>query len=282
MSLEPTKRHLVSVIGRFYDPMGFLSPIVIRFKVLFQELYREKQDWDQQLTGELLQKWNNLIQELRCSSTMYLPRCLWTGVPTESRTCSLYGFCDASKQAYAAVVYLVINGPSGSSVRVLVSKTRVAPLKSQTIPRLELLSAVLLSRLVQSVTEGLGTELNLSQPHCFTDSKVALYWILGEERMWKQFVQHRVLEIRSVLPGDCWKHCPGTENPADLPSKGLPPMELACSRLWTNGPEWMGCPSESNRSQEMEMSEECAIELRAKDRPAVISLIAISDSNDVG
>ena len=282
MTLEPTKRHLVSIVGRFYDPMGYLSPIVIRFKILLQELCRERQDWDQQLTGGLLQKWNNLIQELRCSSTMYLPRCLWTGLPTEDRTCSLYGFCDASKQAYAAVVYLVVKSPSGSSVRFLVSKTRVAPLKSQTIPRLELLSAVLLSRLMRSVTDGLGAELNLSQPHCFTDSKVALYWILGEERVWKQFVQHRVLEVRSVLPGDRWKHCPGTENPAELPSRGLPPMELAGSSLWTNGPEWMGRTTESNQFQEIEMPQECAIELRAKDQPAVVSLIATSNSIDVG
>ena len=142
----------MSVVGRFYDPIGYLSPIVIRFKILLLELCREKQDWDQQLTGELLQKWNNLIQELR---RMYLPRCLWTGLPTEDRSCSLYGFCD---QAYAAVVYLVVNGPRGSSVRFLMSKTRVAPLKSQTVPRLELLSAVLLSRLVRSVTDVLRAQ----------------------------------------------------------------------------------------------------------------------------
>ena len=97
--------------------------------------------------------------------------------------------------------------------------------------------------------------------------------------MWKQFVQHRVLEIRSVLPGDRWKHCPGTENPADLPSRGLPPIELAHSSLWTNGPEWMG---RSNQSQEIEMAEECAIELRVKDRPAVVSLVATNNSIDVG
>ena len=199
------------------------------------------------------------------------------GLPTEDRTCSLYGFCD---QAYAAVMYRVVNGPSGLSARFLVSNTRVAPLKSQTIPRLELLSAVLLSRFV---TDGLGAGLNLSQPHCFTNSKVALYWILGEERVWKQFVQHRVLKIRSVPPGDCWKHCPRTKNPADLPSSGLPPMELARSNLWTDGPQWMmGRPTKSNQFQEMEMPEECATELRTKDRPAVVSLFATSHSIDIG
>ena len=148
---------------------------MIGFKILLQELCREGRDWDQQLTGELLQKRNILIQELRCSSTMYLPR-LWTGLPTENRTCNLYGFCDASKRVYAVVVYLVVNGVSGSSVRFLVSKTSVTPLKCQMIPRLELFSGVLLSRLIRSVTDWLGAELNISQLHCFTDSKVALYW----------------------------------------------------------------------------------------------------------
>ena len=156
--LEPTKRHLVSIVGRFYDPMGLLSPIVIRFKMFFQELCTRRLEWDQTLTGDLLHQWNTLTSELQYSPTMSMPRCIWNGVHGEEdgSTCTLYGFCDASKYAYAAVIYLAIETPVGQVIRVVVSKTRVSPLKSQTIPRLELLSALLLARLM---TESLESEL---------------------------------------------------------------------------------------------------------------------------
>ena len=95
-TLEPTKRHLVSVVGKIYDPIGLLSPIVIRFKILFQELCRERLDWDQPLTEGLLKRWNELVEALNRSHTMCLPRCVWTGIATEDTTTCLYGFCDAS------------------------------------------------------------------------------------------------------------------------------------------------------------------------------------------
>ena len=106
--LEPTKRRLVSIVGRFYDPMGLLSPIVIRFKMLFQELCTRRLEWDQTLTGDLLHQWNTLISELQYSPAISLPRCIWNGVHGEEdgSTYTLYGFCDASKHAYAAVLYL--------------------------------------------------------------------------------------------------------------------------------------------------------------------------------
>ena len=81
--MEPTKRNLVSVVGKFYDPIGFLSPIVSKFKILFQDLCEGKNNWDQPLTGELLRKWEVLISELQNSPPMTLPRCIWTGVPAD-------------------------------------------------------------------------------------------------------------------------------------------------------------------------------------------------------
>ena len=152
------KQNIVSIVGRFYNPLGFPSPIVIRFKILFQELCEKGQDWDQPLTPELLAKWKELIEKLGRCPVMSLPRCIWSGSPSEGVSCSLHGFCDASKHAYAAVVYLVLKSPIGQIVRFVASKTRVSPLKPQTIPRLELLSALLLARLMKSVATSIGTE----------------------------------------------------------------------------------------------------------------------------
>ena len=277
--LEPTKRNVVSIVGRFYDPLGFLSPIVIRFKMLFQELCEKGQDWDQPLIPELLVKWKDLIEELEQCPVMSLPRCIWSGSLSEGVSCSLHGFCDASKRAYAAVVYLVLKSPTGQTVRFIASKTRVSPLKPQTIPRLELLSALLLARLMKSVATSLGTELELEDPTCYTDSEVSLYWIKGIDRVWKQFVQHRVIEIRNLLPSACWRHCPGVDNPADLPSRGATPADLAKNELWLNGPRWIGAVVDEE--PQPEMPAECSIELRVKDRPTVLRVTAIDKQSNI-
>jgi len=108
-----------------------------------------------------------------------------------------------------------------------------------TIPRLELLSALLLSRLIDSVHAALEPELQLDDPVCFSDSKVALFWIQGTRHEWKQFVENRVNTIWSLVAPHHWKHCPGKENPADIPSRGMSARDLADSPLWQCGPDWL-------------------------------------------
>ena len=143
--LEPTKRNVVSLVGRFYDPLGFSAPVTIRFKILFQELCESRIDWDQPLSGKLLSKWSSLVADLQRGQFMSIPRCYFDGVDGEIVSYHLCGFCDASVNAYAAVVYLVVCTESGNLVKFVASKTRVAPLQRQIIPRLELLSTVLLA-----------------------------------------------------------------------------------------------------------------------------------------
>ena len=116
----------------------------------------------------------------------------------------------------------------------------------------------------------------MANPECYSDSKVALFLDSGH---WKQFVQHRVSEIRKLLPADCWKHCPGPENPADLPSRGLSPTELAQSKLWTDGPEWLRTPSNCDSIQDMPMPSECADEMKVADRQALSLLTPIESQS---
>ena len=161
---------------------------------------------------------------------------------------SLQGFSDASQEAYAAVIYLKVATSYGVQVRFVASKIRVAPAKGMTIPRLELLAALLLSKLMVSVSCALEPELTLDDPSCFTDSKVTLYWIQGQTKEWKQFVQNRVRDIRRLLPIHVWKHCSGRKNLADIPSRGMDLAELANNPLWLNGPKWL-CNSGGEKSQ---------------------------------
>ncbi len=142
--MEPTKRNVISLAGRFYDPLGFLALVTIRPKVLFQKLCESKIEWDEPLGGDLFDRWKSLVDELQAGQPLSIPRSYFDGVHREVKENSLYGFCDASLSAYAAVVYLVVQTDEGRFLKFIVSKTRVTPLQNQTIPRLELLSALLL------------------------------------------------------------------------------------------------------------------------------------------
>jgi len=128
-------------------------------------------------------------------ATMLLLRCCRGGAVNK-----LQGFCDASVNAYAAVVYLKIETPDKTYLKFVTSKTRVAPLVEKIIPRHELLSALILARLISHVRTVLEEFILISHVRCWSDSEVALCWIRGEDRKWKQFVQNRVCEIRSLVP----------------------------------------------------------------------------------
>ena len=102
----PTKRNVISIIGRFFDPLGYLSPVTIQFKVYMQHLCKSKLSWDENLTGETLDQWMRLVDQLRVGPPTVLPRCCLSSPIEETTRYRLYGFCDASMTAYAAVVYL--------------------------------------------------------------------------------------------------------------------------------------------------------------------------------
>ena len=128
--------------------------------------------------GSLLEGWNHLVSMLKKAETIVIPRCVFCYV-TQLTSIHLVGFCDPSTKANAAVVYMRLESVSSVDVKFLASKTQVAPVGGTTIPQLELLSALLLSKLITSIQTALKTEVHLSNPVCFTDSKAALYWIQG-------------------------------------------------------------------------------------------------------
>ena len=152
ISEESTKRNIIGFASKFYDPMGFLAPVIIQLKVFFQELCKSKLSWDDPLPRELVCKWKRLLSRFQ-GIVLSVPRCYFysTDIPRE---CVLYGFCDASTVAHAAVVYLCIES---EQLHFVASKTRVSPFTQQTIPWLELLSCLLLARLITHVQAALAT-----------------------------------------------------------------------------------------------------------------------------
>ncbi|GBN11809.1 hypothetical protein AVEN_47116-1 [Araneus ventricosus] len=137
--------------------------------------------------------------------------------------------------AYAAAVFVRIECADVVQVNLLAAKSRVAPVKTITIPRLELLSATVGARLCRSVPNALQWD-NVKQ-HYWTDSTTVLGWIQSEE-LWSVFVNNRVQKIRKLTDPTLWKHLPGARNPADLPSRGCSAHQLPCRRWW-EGPKWL-------------------------------------------
>ena len=271
---SPTKRNVVGAAAKFFDPLGVLSPVTIMFKMLAQDLCEAKVSWDELLSGSLLDRWNNLLSNLQDSQPIVIPRCMCSAIFQSAR---LVGFCDASLKAYAAVVYLRIE--DDVNIHFIASKTRVVPLGGMSVPRLELLSTLLLSKLIQSIHSALASELVLSDPVCYTDSMVALCWIRGTNHQWKQFVENRVTCIRSLVEPQCWRHCPGLENPADIPTRGMSVSELAETTLWLDGPDWLHSNDlPGDLSSGLSVPEECRNEMKRKEA-AHHALVTVQDSS---
>ena len=244
--------------------MGFLSPLTVEMKILFQELCIEQTKWDTELKGKSLRQLKSFLEELSLIDCYRIPRCYFLPQPIDVQ---LHGFSDASGRAYAAVVYIRSTYSDGQvNVRLVGSKSRVAPIKRQTIPRLELLGALILARLVNKL-KSIGTEFPTV---LWTDSMTALCWIKNE-RVWKQYVGQRVDEIRRLTPKDSWRHCPGEVNPADLPSRGLSAKELSASNTWWNGPSFLYSPSDQwpETSQPAQIEEEEIQRETVKNEPII-------------
>ena len=122
------------ISAKLFDPLGIISPFIIGIKILFQLLCKDKVDWDQELERHVLKRWKQLTKEFEALSSIKTPRCYYLGGQTPVLE-QIHGFCDASEHAYAATIYLRSVYDSGNVRVCLISaKTRVAPLKMQTIP----------------------------------------------------------------------------------------------------------------------------------------------------
>lgn len=232
-----TKRKVLSRIGKLYDPNGFLGPIIINGKIIIQELWKDKLDWDQELSETLKEKWNKFNSDLANISQISLNR--WFGTLNESQI-QLHGFCDASELGYGAVVYTRVLNENGKYVISLIaSKSRVAPLKVMTIPRLELCAANLLSDLIHKIQPMFKNQE--IRTFNWSDSRITLCWMKKSPATLKTFVANRIMNIqeKSEEIKTTWKWISGKENPADLISRGTTTGELIKSKLWWHGPTWL-------------------------------------------
>ena len=237
--LEPTKRNVLSLLASLFDPLGLISPVTVSMKILFQEICSSRFDWDETLTDDIKRKWAKWVENLSQAREIEVNRCLYEAREECVTECFLHGFGDASKKAYCAMVYFVYRTDDGQAhVRLVASKTRVAPLKELSIPRLELMSARILAQLMNTIRNSLQSQLKIDGVRFWLDSKTALSWIQNKGE-WKKFVRHRVNEILSLTNKEEWAYCPTGENPADLGSRGALAFQFKENEIWWLGPQWL-------------------------------------------
>uniref|UniRef100_A0A8D8SQJ6 Integrase catalytic domain-containing protein n=2 Tax=Cacopsylla melanoneura TaxID=428564 RepID=A0A8D8SQJ6_9HEMI len=239
---QHTKRSILSTIARLFDPVGWLSPTTFFAKCIIQRTWLAGLDWSAPLPEEIAADWNNFLNQIVSLSEISIPRFCHI---TPSSKYSILGFCDGSEKGYAAVLYLrSASSENDIHISLLKAKSRVAPLKSATIPRLELLAALLLSRLLVSI-QGVVQKLNVKNVFLFSDSTVVLGWLRTSPHRLKTFVANRVVEILDNTAPSSWHHISTHENPADCASRGLLPKDLVKHPLWWTGPSFISQPQDT-------------------------------------
>lgn len=281
-----TKRKILSKIGKMYDPSGYLGPVIIRGKMIIQNLWKNDLDWDQSITGELKTDWTHFNQDLENVKLISVNRWLGTmsGEPMQ-----LHGFCDASEKGYGAVIYSRVKVGQGYRTEIISSKSKVAPLKATTIPRLELCAANLLVNLLKSIIPIYNKNEGKLKVFCWSDSQIVLLWLTKASTNLKTYVANRVANIQTISEESDmkWNWIKGEDNPADLISRGLTMMELSESSKWWNGPKWLNqpekeWPSQSDRIETTTVEQSTADEVLKETKPVVRSIyLTMGNENEL-
>ncbi|CDW60603.1 DUF1759 and Peptidase A17 and DUF1758 and RVT 1 d omain containing protein [Trichuris trichiura] len=202
-----TKRQLLTALARVFDPLGWLAPFTVIAKILMQKLWTRGIQWDEVIPKDISASWISwkrqctLVMEVKVQRSLRIP-------PEDSREqVQLHTFCDASEVAYGAVVYLKVKRENGKHfTNIIMAKSRVAPVKRVTLPRLELLGTLIGARLTSFVRSQL--KIPVDSTFYWSDSEIVLAWIKGAPGNWKQFVRNRVEEIHQLSEPMQWRYCP--------------------------------------------------------------------------
>ncbi|XP_058837537.1 uncharacterized protein LOC131693614 [Topomyia yanbarensis] len=246
---RPTKRIVLSCVMGLFDPLGLLSPFTIHGKILIQHLWRNGCEWDQEIDEPnwcLWKQWTELLPKVEA---LRIPRCyLGDTMSLSIETLELHIFTDASENAYGCVAYLRLVVHGAVKCSLIMSRAKVAPLKRQSIPRLELMAAVLGARMRQTIME--THSLRIDQTILWTDSRTVLSWLQSDQHKFKQFVAFRVGEILELTHMRDWRWVPTKQNIADVLTKWGRSPPLHNESEWVHGPSVLYLPREQWPSAE--------------------------------
>lgn len=230
-----TKRRVLSATAQIFDPSGLVLPVIVTGKILQRAIWLSGIDWDDRLPGYLIDKWHEYNRSIADLDRISIPRWLHTETNV---TIQLHVFTDASELAMGAVAYFRVTHQDGSiTMNLITARSKVAPTKRVTIPRLELDAARLGARLAKFMRATYGlTDIDVT---FWTDSTIVVHWLKKNPDDCRPFVANRIIEIRERGENGIWRHISGHQNPADLLTRGMAATKLRDATLWWQGPAWL-------------------------------------------
>lgn len=235
-----TRRGIVSIVSSIFDPLGFLSPVILTAKFIMQGLCRNKLGWDDEIPIQKKDEWLQWLATLQDLEKITVPRCFKPDYDISN--VQLHIFSDGSEVGYGACAYLRFVDLNGNvNCSFILGKARLAPIKQISIPRLELSGAVLGCRLYEIIRDEL--EIELDDVVFWTDSTIVLGYINNEKKRFKTFVGNRVSIIHELTTNNQWRHVDSKSNPADVASRGAYAYDRKRIDMWLGGPEFLLQPT---------------------------------------
>ncbi|XP_055527345.1 uncharacterized protein LOC129719964 [Wyeomyia smithii] len=262
---RPTKREVLRILMSIYDPLGLIAHFLSYLKFLLQEIWRSGVDWDEEINDDAVTKWQGWLNVLPQVENVKIARCYFPSFPvSEADEIQLHTLVDAGKNGMAAVSFLRTIKDGKIHCSLVASKTKVAPLKLTSVPRLELHAAVIGTRLSLTLLDTLS--IGITKKFYWSDSRDVLCWINSDHRRYSQFVGFKVTEILEATEASEWRYVPSKLNVADDATKWAGCPDLSAESRWLNGPDFLWTTTDAwpqisirNDSTNVELTANCLI-----------------------
>ena len=272
-----TRRGILSMVSQVFDPLGFIQPFVLPIKRLLQDTCSDGLGWDETVSDEQKANWDKWMTQAPLLENVAVRRCYKPPACTV-RSIQLHVFCDASLMGYGAAAYIrVLDIDGNAHLSLVMGKSRVTPVKSVSVPRLELTAAVIGVKLGRLITSEL--EFQFESVNYWTDSTTVLQYIANTTTRFKIFVANRLEVIHSASSPKQWRHVDTKKNPADIASRGLMPIDAEKAKLWFEGPPFLLRPKNQWPEQPKILSALAADDPELKSKVTVN--LVLTDPSDV-
>ena len=233
-----TRRGILSTISSIYDPLGIAAPFLLVGKKILQDLCRINLGWDDEINDEYRSRWEKWRSQLPLLEQFSMDRCFKPDGFGQVTSRQIHNFSDASSSGYGQVSYLrIVNDKGNIHCAFLMGKSRLSPLKTMTIPRLELTAATVSVRVGAMIARELDDTVD-SETY-WTDSTTVMKYIRNEQKRFHVFVANRVQTIRDKSSPEQWRYVESKLNPADDASRGLNGCDLVRQQRWIRGPTFL-------------------------------------------
>ena len=268
-----TKRRILQEQARLFDPLGYVSPIIIMARIIMQRCWVSNLDWDEEVPSEIASQWREWAESCSELPSIRIPRVL---VPKkegkEISNVQLHTFNDASGEAHATVIYVRVEYDDGEVyINLVASKAKLNPIKGITMPRAELTAA----KLGTLMSKGINKILNPDKKYYWSDSRNVLCWLKSETAQLKVYVANRVDTILAFTKAEEWRYVNTKHNPADLASRGCTAGQLIQNDIWAKGPDFLQRPETEwpEYREELQLDKAGEAEVKLDKTPTVIASV---------